>query len=146
MAFGFLARSTVLCCLLASGCSADLQEHARPVDTDVAAMRQLADEWRAAARAGAVDEYMNLLTADVVMLVPLQPVMTGQEAVRAFVQSFFKEYRISAETWQSDEIVAAGEWAYDRGTYSATYVPSASTASFLDVGTYLIIARRQPGG
>ena len=133
-------------CLVVFGCSVSPEKRVSSTDTDVATLRRLADEWRAAAGAGAADQYISLLTNDVVMLVPLQPVLTGQDAVRAFVHPFFEEYRISQEMWKSDEIVVTGDWAFDRGTYSAVYTRSAVGDSFQDTGTYLLIARRQPRG
>lgn len=145
MTVSSLTRRTALC-LVVFGCSAIPEKHLSSTDADSATLRKLADEWRAAARAGAVDQYMRLLTSDVAMLVPLQPVLTGQDAVRTFVQPFFEEYRISEETWRSDEIVVTGEWAFDRGTYYALYTRPAVGDSFQDTGTYLLIARLQPGG
>jgi ketosteroid isomerase-like protein len=43
-------------------------------------------------------------------------------------------------------VQAAGNWAFERGTYTITLTPKASGEPLQDIGKYLTIYQRQPGG
>ena len=123
-------------------------------EQDEAALRALSRDWRLAARAGDVERYMSLLTEDVVVLISRRPAVTGASAVRTFVKEFFRDYRISEESFTPVEIIVSGEWAFDRGTWDAQYEPltaaaRADTSRWWETpstGWYLLLARRQPDG
>ncbi len=120
-------------------------------EQDQAALRALSRDWRQAARAVDVERYMSLLTEDVVVLISGRPAVTGASSVRTFVQEFFRDYRISEESFTSVEIIVCVDWAFDRGTYDAQYeaLTAADTSGWWETpvtGWYLLLARRQPDG
>ena len=50
------------------------------------------------------------------------------------------------ETWSSEEIVVAADWAFTRGTYSSTFTPRAGGEPVQENGKSLWILERQADG
>ncbi len=149
--FPILLFWTVLASIVSYSCSASPPNSPGSQEQDQAALRALSRDWRLAARAVDVERYMSLLTEDVVVLISGHPAVTGASAVRTLVKEFFRDYRISEESFTPVEIIVCGEWAFDRGTYHAQYEPltAADTSRWWETpvtGWYLLLARRQPDG
>ena len=149
--FPILLFWTVLASIVSYSCSASPPNPPGSQEQDQAALRALSRDWRLAARAVDVERYMSLLTEDVVVLISGHPAVTGASAVRTLVKEFFRDYRISEESFTPVEIIVCGEWAFDRGTYHAQYEPltAADTSRWWETpvtGWYLLLARRQPDG
>lgn len=118
---------------------------AAPRAPDVAAVDALRDAWRGAAAIGDVDRYMRLCAADVVAIMPGAAPL-DRDGLRGLAQKFVDGFRIAAEQSVSSEIVVSGDWAFDRGTYRAKYLPLKEGAPVEGTGSYLYISHRQRDG
>ena len=116
------------------------------MSTAVAEIGSLRHEWRAAAAEGDIERYMGLLAPDIVVLAPGQAAMIGHDALRPFVKGFFDGFRIASDENISEEIVVAGDWAFDRGVYHSVYIPIDPAPAVHDDGQYIYLAHRGGGG
>jgi uncharacterized protein (TIGR02246 family) len=80
------------------------------------------DTWLAAVKAGDIGGLLSLVTDDGVMMHPKRTV-SGKDALRADLETSFRQYRVVDETVTSNETVTAGAWAFDRGRAQTTVVP-----------------------
>jgi ketosteroid isomerase-like protein len=88
------------------------------------------------------DGWANLMTEDVVFLVPNGPPVEGRAAVRAFGEAF---PHLTAFTAEASEVAGNGGLAYNRGAYSFTATPD-SGPPLNEQGKFLGVYRRQPDG
>ncbi len=118
---------------------------AAPRRPDVAAVDALRDGWRAAAAIADVDRYMSFCAPDVVAIMPGAPPL-DREGLRALARKFVDGFRIAEEESVSSEIVVSGDWAFDRGSYRAKYLPLQEGPPVEGTGHYLYISHRQRDG
>lgn len=118
---------------------------AAPRRPDVAAVNALRDGWRGAAALADVDRYMRFCTSDVVAIMPGAPPL-DRDGLRAFAQKFVDGFRIAAEESTPSEIVVSGDWAFDRGSYRAKYLPLKEGPPVEGTGQYLYLSHRQRDG
>ena len=90
---------------------------------DIAAINDLREHEIAAAKAGDVGTLLSLRVDDFVAMPPDQPAVRGREAVRGFLQGLFDQIDWEG-TFTSEDVVVAGDWAYDRGIFTGTATPS----------------------
>ena len=112
---------------------------------DTEPLQRLNSALAAAMNAGDVDAIASLLTGDVVMLPPGVPPVRGVDAVRATFEGMFAQVALN-ETWTTEEIVVAGDLAYDWSRYVVTITPLGEGEPSTDLGQNLFIARRQQDG
>ena len=112
---------------------------------DVAAINHLRERETAAVKAGDVGTLLSLRTEDFVAMPPDQPVVRGTEAVRGFLQGMFDQIAWEG-TFTSEDVVVAGDWAYDRGIFTGTATPNGDGEPMPLDGKYLWILKRQTGG
>ena len=131
-----------------SACGTAQQDRAGQQEGDVAVaeLDSLRQAWRGAAAQGDIERYMGYLTPDVVVMAPGQPAMNGQDAFRPFVGAFFAGFRIESDENVSEEIVVAGDWAFDRGVYHSVYLPVDSAPAVRDDGQYIYLAHHDVDG
>ena len=115
-------------------------------EADIQAIKEIEAKWDAATNAGDPDVLLGLLTDDVILMNPNEPIKEGKEAVRIGILADFEE--IDYENLKSivAEVRLAGDWAYARGTWSGTVTSKAGGESFQDTGKWIDIFERQPGG
>ncbi len=99
----------------------------------------------AAYNAGDAAAAADLWTDDCVAMPQDQPPLVGKEAIRSWYEAVFREHRISMVI-SSEEVVQAGEWAFDRGTYSASLQPAAGGPPTQISSKYVLIERLQADG
>jgi len=115
----------------------------------------------AAVNAGDLEAYLANIAEDAVLMPPNEPPVVGKEATRAWHQALFGQFSLE-ETISSEEVVVAGDWGFDRGTYTITPTPKAvgeaaegtsieqpeigRELDYAQTGKYLWILRRQPDG
>lgn len=119
-----------------------------PPDTsaaDTAAVNAVRDAWIAAYNAGDADAAVGLYAEDAVDMPVGQPNATGRAAIREIIAAQFAAGKATASL-ASDEMQLMGDWAYDRGTYSVSIVPTAGGDPINVSGRYLVILRRQADG
>ena len=92
---------------------------------------------------------VTILTDDVVFLPPGAPAMVGRDNVVAMHQASFRQSAdryTSALDHSSSEIIVAGDWAVDRGTYVATITPADGGEASAYDHKYIYIWARQGDG
>jgi ketosteroid isomerase-like protein len=103
------------------------------------------DAWAAAVKAKDVERMMSMLTDDIVMMHPNRPAIVGLVANRAELLAAFEKFHVD-QTVISDEIVVAGEWAFDRSRATTTLTRVAGGAPVTVRSKAITILRRQADG
>ena len=111
---------------------------------DIAAIKQLAEEWRAGWLAGDADALLALYADDPVLMPSGQPAVFGKDAIRPLYQSVFKEYAIKSQT-RLMEVEASGDLGYFWCTYALTATPKAGGKSLEEEGKSVFIVKREHG-
>jgi uncharacterized protein (TIGR02246 family) len=109
---------------------------------DERAIRDLVATWMSASQAGDMRTVLNLMTDDVVFMVPGREPF-GKEAFAAQSQSM-KDVRLEG-TSDIQEIQVLGDWAYIRNHIKMTITPP-SGAPMRRAGYTLTILRKQADG
>jgi ketosteroid isomerase-like protein len=108
--------------------------------------RQVHEAYVAAINTNDLDSLLAMLTEDVVYLAPNEPALVGKAAVRPWAAEYLKEFNIHWEK-TSLEFVVAGEWAFERYSYTSTDTPhrhsTGGGASVEDLGKGLSISPRR---
>jgi ketosteroid isomerase-like protein len=114
--------------------------------TELDAIRQRLE---AAENAHEAQVFVDLMTDDIAVMVPDYPVQEGKAAAADFVCGMTGWMRENLErhiTYRSAEVIEAGEFAFDRGTFSFTVTwkkPGASPE--VVTGKYLYVYQRAEG-
>ena len=108
-------------------------------------IRSLAAEYNRICAIGDAAAYAGLFTEDAVLMPPNAPPVVGRAAVETWAATLFSQMTVQIAS-QDSEMVFTGEWAFVRGTYSATFTPKAGGAPIEDTGTWLDIMKSQPDG
>ncbi len=121
-----------------------------PPDTtaaDTAAIDKLRDDYAAAFKAGDAEKLASLLTEDEVSMAIDMPTSMGRAASLEALKGMFSQMTPTDFTLKSDEMKLMGNFAYDRGTSAATFMPKAKGAKPVTQATrYLVILRRESDG
>ncbi|HXZ43167.1 MAG TPA: DUF4440 domain-containing protein [Terriglobales bacterium] len=102
------------------------------------------DSWTAAVKAKDVERLMSLLADDIVMMHPNRPAVIGLAANRADLLGAFEKFQID-QTVVSDEIVIAGEWAFDRSRATTTLAAAGGAAVTVHSKAITILCRQADG-
>jgi ketosteroid isomerase-like protein len=92
-----------------------------------------------------IDRLMSLLSDDIVMMHPNRPAVIGLAANRADLLSAFEKFQVD-QTVVSDEIVVAGEWAFDRSRATTTLTPAAGGTPMTVHSKAITVLHRQADG
>jgi uncharacterized protein (TIGR02246 family) len=112
---------------------------------DIAAIKQLAEDWRSGWLAGDTDALLALYADDPVLMPWGQPTVFGKDAIRPLYQSVFKEYAIKSQTRLMD-VEASGDLGYFWCTYALTAIPKAGGKLLEEEGKSVFIVKREHGG
>lgn len=115
------------------------------MDQDEQAIRNLIETWLRATREGDVDTVLDLMTPDVVFLVPGHDPMVGRDAFAASLRSVLGSHAIETAS-DIDEIVVAGDLAYCRTRMKVTVISKHEGLPMLRTGHTLSILRRCDDG
>lgn len=103
---------------------------------------QQRQRWIAAVNARDVDQYVSILTTDVVWFPPGQPALHGREEFEAWVRPFFERFRYEFSIL--DPVVrTAGKWAIERGLFQSRMTAQTEEGASEHSGQYLVIWRRE---
>ena len=109
-----------------------------------ASIRQLPiEKWCEAEAARDLDANMSLFTSDIVVMGAGEPILVGQDAVRAFHEAAWKDTQNQC-TGTADEVQVLGEWGFVRGTFSGEST-SADGATTRYAGKFINIVRQEDG-
>src|SRR5260221_10989462 len=106
-------------------------------------IRQLVDRWMAASKAGDLPTVLNLMTEDVIFMVPGQKPF-GKQAFAAASEGM-KDARIEG-TNDIQEIEVMGDWAYLRNHLTMTVTPPGGGKPMRRSGYTLTILRKEADG
>ena len=144
-----LKAAAVVCLAIAlAACAPAAQEPESPVEepdttaADVEAINAVRDAFVVAYNAGDAAALVALLTDDAVVMPPNEPALVGSDAYQSWTEAFFEQFTTEL-TITSEEIVVAGDWAFDRGVYTQTLTSAAGGDAIQDSGKYLVIFQRQ---
>ena len=127
-----------------TGCTA-MQSGPGTTAADLAAIAAFNQRYLQAINDGDIDTLSRLTAEDHIMLAPNRPPLAGKQANDAANRRAFEQFNID-ETWTPQETVVAGDWAYQRGTYTVVAAPKSGGPSRTSTGNFLRIYRRQPDG
>jgi ketosteroid isomerase-like protein len=128
-------------CAVTAGCS----PAPRGSDADDrAALDRIRQQFEAAENAGDADAMYRHLADDIVVMPPNAPPMRGSEVNPASLGAHFDMFDVDVQ-YRSEEIVIAGDWAFDRGTAREILTPKQGGAPFGGEGKYLWVYRRVGG-
>jgi uncharacterized protein (TIGR02246 family) len=114
-------------------------------DIDSRVILETDHRWLEAFNRADVETLTAIYDPDVVVMPPGEPSLEGREAVRAWLEAFFKGHT-ARQTLVHDEIVVAGAWAFLRGRFDLTVAPRDGGEPSHQHGKHLVIWRRDPRG
>lgn len=122
----------------------------RPEPVDHTALRpgvdSAADRLLAALRANASDSLMVLMSDEVVLMPPNEPVLKGKAAVRTWYDQLLTQLRTSSLTITNREVLIGGDWATELATFEWGLVPVAGGPPVIDRGSYVQVWHHEPDG
>jgi uncharacterized protein (TIGR02246 family) len=115
------------------------------MNNDEQAIRDLIAKWLYATQAGDVDSVLELMTPDVVFLVPGQPAVKGRDAFAQALRNMLATHAIESHS-DIEEIEVSGDMAYSRTKLSVTVTSKHGGTPILRSGHTLSILRKGADG
>ena len=112
---------------------------------DIAAIKQLAEDWRSGWIAGDVEFVMSLYAEDPVLMPQGQPAIVGKQNIRPLYEAVMKEVEFDSKAKVMD-VEVSGDLGYFWCSYTLTATPKATGQTFEVPGKYLCIVKRQEDG
>lgn len=103
-------------------------------------------EYKASLEAGDLERWLALWTDDGVQMPDGVPQRVGKADIRAMTRQMLDAYHLEFGFIDSQEARVAGDWAYSRGIYTATFIPKAGGKPLPVNGKFLTVFARQPDG
>ena len=113
------------------------------LEEDLAAIAEFNRRYLKAINDEDIATLSSLTTEDHIMIASGRPPLVGKAANDAANGRVFKQFDID-ETWTPVETVVAGDWAYQRGTFTVAATPKAGGNTTRTSGNFLRIYRRFP--
>ena len=108
-------------------------------------INKICEQDMAAFSAADVNTLLNIVTNDVIVMPPNEPALFGKDAIRPWLENFYKQFTVQG-TCTSSDIVVAGDWAFERLTFTLTTTPVAGGEPVQEVAKGIHIYRRQSDG
>jgi len=125
-----------------------VKSHRNNVTNDEQAIRELVNMWMAATKAGDIQTVLNLMTDDVVFMVPGEEPF-GKEVFKQTAEKMSDgaadNVRYEGES-NVEEIRVLGDWAYLRTRLEVTTIPSDGSVPVHRRGFTLTILRKESDG
>ena len=115
------------------------------VETDIAAIKDLMNQYGAAINAGDLDLWISLWADNGIQMPPNAPTVIGKEQIRAKYESIFPVFIFNMVVI-TKEVRTAGDLAFARGTYTLSLTPREEGEIINIDGKYLSILERQADG
>lgn len=113
-------------------------------EADIAAIRKVPQEWAAHAKMGHASVVAQLYTEDAIELPPYAPAVKGRAAIEARIAESLGDLRdIKLTSVETDGVLNI---AFDRGTYSVTFMEEGMEEATTVTGKYIAILRKQADG
>ncbi|MFG0246537.1 MAG: YybH family protein [Phycisphaerales bacterium JB052] len=85
-----------------------------------------------------LENFLGMLTDDIVFMAPNAPMMTGKDTLRAWATPYLDAYTVKWEKTEL-ELVVNGDWAYSLYSYREDDTPKAGGPRLQDTGKGIII-------
>ena len=121
-------------------------EETPTTEANVEAINAVREQEGAAIEAGDIEGFLALTTADVVWMPPNQPLVMGQEALRSWTKAFVDQFGVQIHSYTSDEVVVAGDMAFERYTGSWSLTPVDGGEALSETLKGIHIYQRQEDG
>ena len=112
---------------------------------DIAAIKQLAEDWRAGWIAGDAEFVLSLYADEPVLMPSGQPAIFGKENIRPLYEAVMKEVELKSQ-YKVMDVEASGDLGYFWCSYTLTATPKAGGETFEVSGKYICIVKRQDDG
>lgn len=116
---------------------------------DLEAIEKLHQADMVAARVHDIHTLITLWTDDGILFLPGQEPIRGKAAIWEYLQEQLLEsqrYEITEYLHQFEEIQVLGDWAYEWGTFTGTYLAKSGGSHLHEQSRLFRILRRQPDG
>jgi uncharacterized protein (TIGR02246 family) len=127
---------------LSGGC---FSRKAIDVEADVAAVNEIWTQYSSSLNAGDIDRWVALWTDDGIQMPPDEPPVIGKQQIRLRNSAIAEQFTFNIEV-NNEEVGVAGDWAFSRGTYSATLAPKTGGKPVYIDWKYMTILQRQLDG
>ena len=117
----------------------------KDVGADIAAIKEGGNQYVATLNTGDLERWLSLHTDDVIKMGPGAPSVIGQEQLREHMEPLFESSTFKM-TINSEETEVAGDWGFDRGTYTFLITPKEEGEPIFVDGKYLTIYKKQADG
>ena len=141
-----MVNRSVLALILASalwGCAPNTEQLS--LDQDLAAIDEFNRQYLQAINDEDIEALSRLTTEGHIMLAPNRPPLIGKTANDESNGRAFELFEID-ETWTPVETHIAGDWAWQRGSFTVAATPRAGNETSRTAGSFLRIYERQPDG
>ena len=144
---GFVLLLTLLAGL---GCQpasqqANPEAKAAAMAADRAAIDKLRSDYQSAFNSNDASAAAAHFTESAVSMPPNDEALSGRQAITDDMSAMFEG--MSAElTISSEEVEVAGDWAFDRGTFTMKMTPKGDDEAMEDKGKYLVIFQKETDG
>jgi len=112
---------------------------------DIAAIRQLAEDWRCGWLDGDVEFILSLYAEDPVLMPQEQPAIFGKENIRPLYEAVMKEVEFKSQ-YKVMDVEVSGNLGYFWCSYTLTATPKAGGKTLEVSGKYMCIVKRQKDG
>jgi ketosteroid isomerase-like protein len=130
---------------LLAACTRATQDSAAAEAEALAAIAEFNRQYLEAINTGDIDALAALTTEEHMMISSGGPPTVGKQALVDAMTGAFARFDFD-ESWAPKETVAAGDLAYQRGTFIVNAAPRAGGEPVRMTGNFLRIYRRQPDG
>ena len=113
---------------------------------DLRAIRSVIQQMMAASSTRDLEAFVDLFTEDVVVMMPDRLPVIGKDAWRAAVQEPFERSTVEQLSMPSEEIVVAGDWAFERHNETVVLVDRANGQRLRAYVKGIWILQRQADG
>jgi uncharacterized protein (TIGR02246 family) len=115
------------------------------VEADIAAIKDIQSQYCVAMETGDLELWLSTHADDMVKMGPDAPATYGKEELRASTKPLFDNFIIEMD-FNCEEIQVNGDWAFARGTFTATMTPKAGGEPlYMDAKTISILKRQADG-
>ncbi|MEO8593730.1 MAG: DUF4440 domain-containing protein [Candidatus Solibacter sp.] len=137
-----LLPAALLCVLATTSCSPSAPPDTRAAD--IAALKNLDEEWSNTAAKHDVDGTVAFYADDAVVLPPNAPLAGGRKAIRDSWAAMLGAGM--AISWKVSKADASGDLGYVHGTYNLAIQDPKGGAPVHDIGKFLEVWKRQADG
>ena len=120
---------------------------ARSIDSDVAQIRTMFNEYLDAMEAGDFERWLSVWTEDCIQMAPDFPPRFGTELLRTVYEPGFELFTFSNLVYTDEvQVRILGDWAYAHSTYTLDMTANEGGEKTSFSGKFLDIVKRQEDG